>query len=98
MQESAQHTPEASAIPFDTAKLDRLMEEAGIDVLLTTSKHNVQYLLAQSAQSFSNYMDALGVQPLFAGRGLSQGRARQGSLHWPSARNASARCRAALDS
>jgi hypothetical protein len=31
--------------PFDTARLDRLMDEAGIDVLLVTSKHNVQYLL-----------------------------------------------------
>ncbi|MEJ2375782.1 MAG: aminopeptidase P family N-terminal domain-containing protein, partial [Pseudolabrys sp.] len=33
------------AIPFDHARLDRLMDEAGIDVLLATSKHNVQYLL-----------------------------------------------------
>ena len=31
--------------PFDSARLDRLMDEAGIDVLLATSKHNVQYLL-----------------------------------------------------
>ena len=31
----------AQAIPFDHARLDRLMEEAGIDVLLATSKHNV---------------------------------------------------------
>jgi Xaa-Pro aminopeptidase len=61
MQESAQHTPEASAIPFDTAKLDRLMEEAGIDVLLTTSKHNVQYLLGAERAIFFDYMDALGV-------------------------------------
>ena len=32
-------------IPFDADKLDRLMDEAGIDVLVATSKHNVQYLL-----------------------------------------------------
>ena len=33
------------AIPFDTRHLDGLMDRAGIDVLLVTSKHNVQYLL-----------------------------------------------------
>jgi len=26
--------------PFDTARLDRLMDEAGMDVLIVTSKHN----------------------------------------------------------
>ena len=31
----------APSIPFDTDRLDRLMDEAGIDVLLVTSKHNV---------------------------------------------------------
>ena len=33
------------AIPFDADRLDRLMDDAGIDVLVVTSKHNVQYLL-----------------------------------------------------
>jgi hypothetical protein len=32
-------------IPFDVHHLDRLLDEAGIDVLVATSKHNVQYLL-----------------------------------------------------
>jgi Xaa-Pro aminopeptidase len=31
--------------PFDSAELDKLMEAAGIDVLLATSAHNVRYLL-----------------------------------------------------
>ena len=31
--------------PFDTARLDALLEDEGIDVLVATSKHNVQYLL-----------------------------------------------------
>ncbi|TIR85373.1 MAG: aminopeptidase P family protein, partial [Mesorhizobium sp.] len=31
---------EASGIPFDQVRVDRLMEEAGIDVLFATSKHN----------------------------------------------------------
>ena len=61
MQESARRTPEALVIPFDVPKLDRLMEEAGIDVLLATSKHNVQYLLGAERAIFFDYMDALGV-------------------------------------
>src|SRR5260370_11983122 len=61
MQGSARRTPEALVIPFDVAKLDRLMEEAGIDVLLATSKHNVQYLLGAERAIFFDYMDALGV-------------------------------------
>jgi hypothetical protein len=36
MQDRVQTKPDACAIPFDTHKLDRLMEEAGIDVLLAT--------------------------------------------------------------
>src|SRR3954465_10462988 len=49
------------AIPFDAAHLDRLMEEAGIDVLLATSKHNVQYLLGGHRAFFFDYMDAMGL-------------------------------------
>ena len=48
-------------IPFDTARLDKLMEEAGIDVLLATSKHNVQYLLGGHRAFFFDYMDAMGL-------------------------------------
>src|SRR5918995_3803454 len=49
------------AIPFDSGLLDRLMEEAGIDVLLATSKHNVQYLLGGHRAFFFDYMDAMGL-------------------------------------
>ena len=56
---SAQRTQ--VAIPFDTSRLDHLMEEAGIDVLLATSKHNVQYLLGGHRAFFFDYMDAMGV-------------------------------------
>lgn len=45
---------------FDTAKLDRLMDEAGIDVLLATSKHNTQYLLGGYKFIFFAAMDAIG--------------------------------------
>jgi Xaa-Pro aminopeptidase len=47
-------------IPFDAARLDGLMEEAGIDALLVTSKHNVQYLLGGYRFFFFDYMDAIG--------------------------------------
>lgn len=47
--------------PFDSALLDRLMEEAGLDVLLATSKHNVQYLLGGYRFFFFESMDAIGV-------------------------------------
>jgi Xaa-Pro aminopeptidase len=49
------------AIPFDHARLDRLMDAAGIDVLLATSKHNVQYLLGGHRANFFDYMDATGI-------------------------------------
>ena len=68
----------ALAIPFDANRLDRLMDEAGIDVLLATSKHNVQYLLGGHRACFFDYMDAIGAEPLSADRGLSEGQARQG--------------------
>ncbi len=51
----------AQAIPFDSARLDRLMDEAGLDVLLATSKHNVQYLLGGHRSIFFDYMDAIGI-------------------------------------
>jgi len=51
----------AQNIPFDANRLDRLMDEAGIDVLLATSKHNVQYLLGGHRALFFDYMDAMGL-------------------------------------
>jgi Xaa-Pro aminopeptidase len=53
--------PKGLAIPFDHHRLDRLMDEAGIDVLLATSKHNVQYLLGGHRANFFDYMDATGI-------------------------------------
>ncbi|WJR79930.1 Xaa-Pro peptidase family protein [Bradyrhizobium sp. NP1] len=61
MQDSVKTQTAVRGIPFDTGKLDRLMEEAGIDVLLATSKHNVQYLLDAERAIFFDYMDALGI-------------------------------------
>ena len=52
---------EAKHAPFDTARLDTLLEEKGIDVVVATSKHNVQYLLGGYRFFFFDYMDAIGV-------------------------------------
>ena len=54
-------TKRQNTAPFDTARLDRLMDEAGIDVLLATSKHNVQYLLGGHRAFFFESMDAMGL-------------------------------------
>lgn len=59
MTASSAH-PEAQGAPFDRDKLDRLMDAAGIDVLLATSKHNVQYLLGGYRYIFFHAMDAIG--------------------------------------
>ena len=48
-------------LPFDAARLDKLLDEAGIDVLVATSKHNVQYLLGGYRFFFFDSMDAIGV-------------------------------------
>jgi Xaa-Pro aminopeptidase len=60
MNVSAQHSSGLS-IPFDHKRLDRLMEQAGIDVVIATSKHNAQYLLGGHRANFFDYMDATGV-------------------------------------
>ena len=48
-------------MPFDAKHLDRLMDDADIDVLIATSKHNVQYLLGGYKFFFYETMDAIGV-------------------------------------
>ena len=65
--------------PFDTDRLDRLMEEAGLDALLVTTKHSIQYLLGGYRFFFYDYMDAHGLSrylPFFVyvkGRPLDSG-------------------------
>jgi len=47
--------------PFDHVRLDRLMEEADLDVVLLTSKHSIQYALGGYRYFFYNFMDAHGL-------------------------------------
>ena len=85
------------AIPFDHARLDRLMDEAGIDVLLATSKHNVQYLLGGHRANFFDYMDATGITrylPVFV---YPKGAAGKGRLYRPPPGRLPARGQAAVD-
>jgi len=53
--------PAGPVLPFDSANLDRLMEEAGIDVLLVSSKHNIQYLFGGYRFFFFDHFDAIGL-------------------------------------
>jgi Xaa-Pro aminopeptidase len=50
----------ALQVPFDASMLDQAMDAVGIDVLLVTSKHNVQYLLGGYRYFFFERMDAIG--------------------------------------
>jgi Xaa-Pro aminopeptidase len=46
--------------PFDSQKLDRLLGEANVDLVLAVSKHNVQYLLGGYRYFFFAHADAIG--------------------------------------
>jgi Xaa-Pro aminopeptidase len=48
-------------VPFNSRLLDELMEQAGIDVVLATSKHNSQYLLGGHRFFFFGQSDAIGL-------------------------------------
>src|SRR5262245_33580614 len=61
MLDTVKQSHAAPAIPFDANRLDRLMDEAGIDVLFVSSKHNVQYLLGGHRAFFFESMDAMGL-------------------------------------
>ncbi len=49
-----------TALLPDLKRVDRLMEAAGLDVLIATSKHNTQYLLGGYRFIFFAAMDAIG--------------------------------------
>ena len=53
-------THETARAAPDLARIDRLMEAAGLDALVVTSKHNVQYLMGGYRFIFFAAMDAIG--------------------------------------
>jgi Xaa-Pro aminopeptidase len=48
-------------LPFSPEKLDGYLEEAKLDLLIVTSKHNLRYLLGGHHHPFFDYTDAIGV-------------------------------------
>jgi len=54
-----QSRPAAYPAP-DLARIDRLMDAAGLEALVVTSRHNVQYLLGGYRFIFFSAMDAIG--------------------------------------
>ena len=53
--------PAVGRCPFDSGRLDALLDEAGLDAVLAMSKHNVQYLLGGYRYFFYATMDAHGL-------------------------------------
>jgi Xaa-Pro aminopeptidase len=51
---------QGTVAPFDSERLDRLMENAELDFVIASSKHNVQYLLGGYKFIFFSAMDAIG--------------------------------------
>ncbi len=54
-------TAEAVSPPFDSARLDALLDEAGMDAVVISSKHNIQYLMGGYRFFFFDHFDAIGV-------------------------------------
>ncbi|MGA7525015.1 MAG: aminopeptidase P family N-terminal domain-containing protein, partial [Acidobacteriaceae bacterium] len=54
-------TARAAPLPFDSARLDDLLDEAGMDAAVISSKHNIQYLFGGYRFFFFDHFDAIGV-------------------------------------
>src|SRR5438094_9872989 len=75
------------SVPFDANKLRNLMDEAGVDLILATTRHNVRYLTGGYVYHFnercqragsSQYMAFVGVprtveDAFYVGAGMEQG-------------------------
>jgi Xaa-Pro aminopeptidase len=51
----------SSPVPFDAAKLDAILDRAGIDALIVSSQHNIRYMLGGYRFFFFAHADAIGV-------------------------------------
>ena len=54
-------TAQSTSPPFDAARLDSLLDEAGMDAAVISSKHNIQYLFGGYRFFFFDHFDAIGV-------------------------------------
>jgi Xaa-Pro aminopeptidase len=52
---------EAAPPPFESVRLDALLDEAGMDAVVISSKHNIQYLFGGYRFFFFDHFDAIGV-------------------------------------
>ena len=71
-----------TGIPFDAARFDGLLEDAGLDAVLVTSKHNIQYMLGGYRFFFYANMDAHGLSRYPALPRLRQGSFAGDDLYW----------------
>jgi len=53
--------PAVPLVPFDVTRLDALLEELGVDVLLASSPHNLQYLLGGYRFFMYSTLDSIGL-------------------------------------
>ena len=61
-------------LPFDGDTLDAILDAAGVDLVLATSKHNIQYLLGGYRFIFFAHMDAIGLSRYLPALGIPRGR------------------------
>ena len=62
------------SLPFSAAELDALLDQSGADVLLASSKHNVQYLLGGYRYFFFEHSAAIGLGHYLPVMGYVKGR------------------------
>ena len=80
--QDALHSAGPAEFPFNARKLEALLEEQGIDLLLVTSKHNIQYLLGGYRFFFLRAHGRNGLEPLSADPGSAAARFRPILLRW----------------
>ena len=62
--------------PFDSAKLQHLMDEAGMDLVLASSRHNVRYLTGGYVYHFHEGDRPMGSSQYLAFAGVPRGASR----------------------
>jgi Xaa-Pro aminopeptidase len=62
-----------AAPPFDADRLDALLDEQGVDVVVAISHHNVRYLLGSYSSFFASF-DAIGVDRYLPAVAVPRGR------------------------
>jgi hypothetical protein len=92
----------AADLPFDKKHLDNLLEAANIDILLVTSKHNIQYMLGGYRFFFFDQFDAIGItrylpiiiypkgrpdRAVYVGNAMEDSEAENGRFWCPDGRN-----------